>query len=589
MIEHSRKVLIKVGYACNNNCVFCHSYDLRSNEDLTIRNVFEKIKKAKALNAEMAVFSGGEPTIRKDFVTLIQIVKSCGLRIGIVTNGRRFACETFLKTVLRFPVSYVYVSLHGATENTHNAQVRSNAFQQTLQGIQNISKENVFLTVNVVVNKSNIGELSSIADLLRSLNLRLKFSLLEPKGAALNHFQELALHPCLAAQEVSKVIHGIIHDGGKLRIGCDGFTPCLIKNYEAVNMDLFTDNFLYMTELYEKEFFKVDYGDRGYSDDCSECSFRARCPGIYKEYLNLYKDVFTPVLETKPNSFFYIPAGKLSWHNENQCPLNKELNGYNPDRELFMRGCGDISLYRTETADFSNSTLREVKEDEQLYFNVTAKVKRIHYGRDLRKLKIISLCSTCERKSLCPRVYELTKGNVFEDFEKEIHSELSGLKGTVCDVGCGELRYFEVLKTLILSGSITYVGVDPKKTVPKSKKIKYVKTSIEALDLPPETFEHVLVLCSYNHFMSLKKAFHVMCKILKTNGKILIVENIPFGMLRRKNAFLPRKVKPVFEHFRNHGLNDAVNFLQGYPLKIVRTKGVTKESCNQWMLVAQKQ
>src|SRR6185295_10259865 len=59
------KALIKVGYACNDHCTFCHTYDVRHIDD-TADRVAQKICRAAALGHSMVVFSGGEPTIRRE-------------------------------------------------------------------------------------------------------------------------------------------------------------------------------------------------------------------------------------------------------------------------------------------------------------------------------------------------------------------------------------------------------------------------------------------------------------------------------------------------------------------------------------------
>ena len=61
------KALIKVGYACNEHCSFCHTLEVRHIQG-SAAEVDQKIRRAAVLGHEMVVLSGGEPTIRPELV-----------------------------------------------------------------------------------------------------------------------------------------------------------------------------------------------------------------------------------------------------------------------------------------------------------------------------------------------------------------------------------------------------------------------------------------------------------------------------------------------------------------------------------------
>ena len=80
------KALIKVGYACNENCTFCHTADMRHIDDSADR-IDWKISRAKRLGYTMAVLSGGEPTMRPELLRWARKSAALGLDFGLVTNG----------------------------------------------------------------------------------------------------------------------------------------------------------------------------------------------------------------------------------------------------------------------------------------------------------------------------------------------------------------------------------------------------------------------------------------------------------------------------------------------------------------------
>ncbi|MEW6203320.1 MAG: radical SAM protein, partial [bacterium] len=263
VIKGLRKILLKTGYTCNNNCIFCHSVPFRAYPDLSYRELTMKIRSAVKAGAEMVVFSGGEPTIRRDIVALSKKASEMGLAVGLVTNGRMLGYESFLEQLLENGLSYILLSLHGSSEEIHDALVRCEGFHQAIQSLRLLRRHGVFVTVNVVVNKFNIGDLRNIVDRVFSeAPANLKFSFPEPKGAVLERFDELVPSIREAAEVVEDAMrYADEKSGGEFFIGCDGFTPCLIANYDRRKDDLFTHNYLAMSETFEEGFFEPDYGD----------------------------------------------------------------------------------------------------------------------------------------------------------------------------------------------------------------------------------------------------------------------------------------------------------------------------------------
>lgn len=580
-----KKALIKVGYTCNNNCIFCHSKDLRIYPQMDIENIFYKIKEAKELGIEMIVFSGGEVTIREDFFNLAKLVKAWDLKLGLITNGKMFSYDGFLKETLKYNLEYIYVSLPGATASSHNKQVQATSFLQTINGIKKLSKKNLTLTVNVVINKNNLKDLKKIYNILLPLeNIRLKYSLLEPKGEGFNRFEELAVNPKTSAEKVQSIINYVKNTNHKIQVGCDGFTPCLIKNYNNVNMDLFTDKFLFISEVPENKFYNVDYGRRSYALECYECAIKNNCPGIYNEYLNKFNSFLKPFISSKSNSFFYFPVLKINF-SKNNCEIKPDK--YNPVRDIFLKKNNYLELYKTETTDFSTEEIKNIKYLQQIYINLTGKVRNINYGKDLKKLVLIKMCKRCRKNSVCPAIYEISDKNIFIDFEELLKNEIKKLRGRVCDVGCGKMPFFELINNLIKTKKIKYIGVDPQRE--NIKGLKIYKTKIENFNWQGNYFDYILIIRSYNHFYNLKKTFDNIYKILKNDGEVIIIENFSFGLLREKNPSLPYRTKPIFHHYRNATLQNTISFLKNYKFKIIERKEVNKDSSNQWYLRIKKE
>ena len=126
------KLDIKVGYTCNNNCIHCvikpnvmGMNKEGSKLDLTTEEVKANIEDALKMGVKDIVLTGGEMTMRDDFLELIQFLEDKVAEYGLCpcislqTNGRELGryVEFINGTTLDF--NYV-IALHSSKEELHN-------------------------------------------------------------------------------------------------------------------------------------------------------------------------------------------------------------------------------------------------------------------------------------------------------------------------------------------------------------------------------------------------------------------------------------------------------------------------------------
>ena len=74
------RVDVKLGFSCNNRCLFCVQGDKRHRVgDLKTAEIRERLKDARQ-HADNVVFTGGEVTLRRDLVELVAFAKSLGFQ-----------------------------------------------------------------------------------------------------------------------------------------------------------------------------------------------------------------------------------------------------------------------------------------------------------------------------------------------------------------------------------------------------------------------------------------------------------------------------------------------------------------------------
>lgn len=137
---------IETGFTCNSRCRYCTQLDYRvipqaDKLDLGTDEIRERIRYAAANGYDQVGFSGGEPTIRPDFVELIAFAKEHGFRrIGVTTNGRMLAYRSFTEAAMRAGLDGFTFSLHGHCSEVHDRITNAKgALEQAMAGLRNVA------------------------------------------------------------------------------------------------------------------------------------------------------------------------------------------------------------------------------------------------------------------------------------------------------------------------------------------------------------------------------------------------------------------------------------------------------------------
>lgn len=290
---HSKTLAIETGVACNNRCVFCYQSGYRRlpgfPRQLPADEVRARMRWGVDNGFDEVSFTGGEPTLRPDFLDLIRHARELGYRrVAVTTNGSMLARPPFFEAAVEAGLTSMGVSVHGCTPEVHDALTgRSGSFVRALHAIRNAvatrgSSAEVRLNTFTVVNRLNVERLVDLADLLSLL------------GVGLMVFQPTLLSKSNVEQasSVSLDLPDLI-DAVKrvaLRGAVRGFRsklynlpPCLFREAFA-GLDL--------TQYARATFHEQDdrASDQGGDADpdgyvrldaCAACCLRGTCPGLH--------------------------------------------------------------------------------------------------------------------------------------------------------------------------------------------------------------------------------------------------------------------------------------------------------------------
>ena len=176
---------------CNCYCTFCYEIS-PTGEPHTFVAELDALKEemAQAMHVEGwndIVITGGEPTMMKTFLPIVQHSRAMGYQMrAVATNGRRFSYAPFAREAARLGLTKAWVSLFGHNVKVHDACTRTpGSFVETTAGIRNLLAAGVDVTCSVVVNKLNHKHLEAYFDCVGELGVKsVSMMGLKPFGGA---------------------------------------------------------------------------------------------------------------------------------------------------------------------------------------------------------------------------------------------------------------------------------------------------------------------------------------------------------------------------------------------------------------------
>ncbi|MFW9799613.1 MAG: radical SAM protein, partial [Candidatus Thorarchaeota archaeon] len=168
------QVVWNVTRSCNLKCKHC--YEEAGGEthgEMSTNMALKCIDDLADAGVVFLAFSGGEPTLRRDILTLIRRATDREVYVALATNGTTLSRPQKVRELKEAGLKFVQISLDGATEETHDAfRGVPGAFRKTISGIKNCVAENLFVEVAMTVTRHNLPELSSTMQLCRSLRVK---------------------------------------------------------------------------------------------------------------------------------------------------------------------------------------------------------------------------------------------------------------------------------------------------------------------------------------------------------------------------------------------------------------------------------
>ena len=152
-------IRLSISDVCNFKCGYClpDGYKIDKSDNRSFLNIEEIGRLAKALS-ELGVskirLTGGEPTVRKDFLEIIKIIKeNSGIKKTVMTtNGYRL--DKIANDIKNSGLDGINISIDSLNPDTFKKITGHNRLEEILRGIKNLQKLNFKnIKINAVLLK----------------------------------------------------------------------------------------------------------------------------------------------------------------------------------------------------------------------------------------------------------------------------------------------------------------------------------------------------------------------------------------------------------------------------------------------------
>lgn len=167
MVELNPKVAVwEYTLKCNSKCIHCGSNAKSSRQnELNTKESLNLVEQISDIGFGLVVLSGGEPTLRRDWITTSEKIKTEGLELGIISNALAWDSKTIDTLVSLTPYS-VGFSVDGEKDLHDYLRGVKGSHDKLLDVIKKLKQKSTTVCVVTSVNKRNLEELAQIRNRL---------------------------------------------------------------------------------------------------------------------------------------------------------------------------------------------------------------------------------------------------------------------------------------------------------------------------------------------------------------------------------------------------------------------------------------
>jgi MoaA/NifB/PqqE/SkfB family radical SAM enzyme len=235
------RLIIELTNRCNLRCQHCFDERHAATGDLPLPLLEKVLRQGHSCEITDLSFTGGEPTIHRQFADVLSRAASAGYTFSFVSNGQNFRQVLPLLIQHRTSFSGVTFSLDGAQEVTHDQLRGEGSYRRLMQAVSCCVVKELPFTFNMVLTARNCWELTAMVRLAARLGSRgLRFGFLIPTPETAHRGLDLSPE---ARRRVEAEILEMQHDAPLPVVMAPGyfspdpFFPCGPLTLQEFNLD----------------------------------------------------------------------------------------------------------------------------------------------------------------------------------------------------------------------------------------------------------------------------------------------------------------------------------------------------------------
>jgi radical SAM protein with 4Fe4S-binding SPASM domain len=223
-------------YKCNNKCYYCYMGGNRKTDELSKEEWVKVLAKLWRNGIPQVVFTGGEPTLYKDLVYLVDNAQE--FVTGLVTNGRQLN-RVFCHELRLASLDYAQISIESWNLHTHDAMTGvDGSWADTLIGIRNALDEGLHISTNTTIMPENIDETEELVEFLAKLGVKdISFNSLICSGKGY-HCKGSKIDD----ETLYRALQGISSIANELKVNVQWYSPSCYKKLNPISLGLGVKN-----------------------------------------------------------------------------------------------------------------------------------------------------------------------------------------------------------------------------------------------------------------------------------------------------------------------------------------------------------
>ena len=302
-LERKKRDLFELlpGYACNANCQFCSIDPAKRKINSPTKELLKSIYQAKRDGFKYLGIGGGEPTIRKDLLTLINFARQLKFEvIRIETNGIALAYPDYCRRLVEAGLDFIKISIHGHKAKIHDSLTKvPGSFNNILKAIENFQQLRIRIEINTVINRINYKFYPQFVNFFAKKGIG-SFVFIYPlyTGRMAENWQKVGISIKESAPYIKKTLELV----SKLELDKGivfNIPPCCLPGYQDEMVEF--SSFNTKVGAPDMAIESVDY-ERAKTKTklkrCQPCLYFENCEGVWPDYLKFFGNKeFQPIYE----------------------------------------------------------------------------------------------------------------------------------------------------------------------------------------------------------------------------------------------------------------------------------------------------